>query len=353
MTQFSMFPWETQTATGDGAAPYTQEQANKFFRYFDVQNWVNEGVVKGSVLGELAVTGTASPLSVEPGAAICYGRYWSDATEQVAVSTPVVGTTGGRVVLRADWATNEIRLAVKVNTDGVGTPPDLTQTVNSVWEISLATFTITVGGVITVTDARTFRRPTTVAQTGEIGDKAVTDAKLRDSAAVSVIGRAPNSVGAPADIVAGTNTVLGRLAGSVGFAQIITAQIADDAVNYAKAGAQIFKMYQRQGGSATDWNAAGGSNYTPGAITIQGGSKEMSGIAAGGYGSDTIFYPTPFSSKPLLFFSVNIVLGVDPYDVAITVDPFSQTGSNVDIRIYNNGASPATVDYSWLAIGPE
>lgn len=172
MTQFSMLPWETQTGTGDGANSYTQDQANNFFRYFDVRDPANEGVAYG-VLNALAVSGTASPLSVASGAAVCYGRYWNDAAVALAVTTPVVGTTGGRVVLRADWSANTIRLFVKMSTDGNGTIPALVQTAGTTWEISLATFTVTTGGVITVTDNRTFIKSTSKIAAGDINDVAM------------------------------------------------------------------------------------------------------------------------------------------------------------------------------------
>ena len=71
--------------------------------------------------------------------------------------------------------------------------------------------------------------------TGDIGDDAVTDAKLRNSAGLSVIGRASNSTGDPADIVAASDgQVLRRSGTSVAFGTVATAGIADDAVDNAK-----------------------------------------------------------------------------------------------------------------------
>ena len=64
---------------------------------------------------------------------------------------------------------------------------------------------------------------------------AVTDAKLRDSAALSVIGRAANSSGDPADIAAATDGhVLRRSGTTLGFGTVATAGITDDAVTNAK-----------------------------------------------------------------------------------------------------------------------
>jgi hypothetical protein len=57
--------------------------------------------------------------------------------------------------------------------------------------------------------------------TAGLVDNAVTDAKLRDSAGLSVIGRGANSTGNPADIVAGTNKqVLRRDGSSLGFGAV-------------------------------------------------------------------------------------------------------------------------------------
>jgi hypothetical protein len=57
--------------------------------------------------------------------------------------------------------------------------------------------------------------------TAGLVDNAVTDAKLRDSAGLSVIGRGANSTGDPADIVAGTNhQVLRRDGSSLGFGAV-------------------------------------------------------------------------------------------------------------------------------------
>ena len=71
--------------------------------------------------------------------------------------------------------------------------------------------------------------------TNNITDNNITDALLRDSAALSVIGRSANSIGDPADIAATVDGhVLRRSAGTLGFGTIATAGIADNAVTSAK-----------------------------------------------------------------------------------------------------------------------
>jgi len=71
--------------------------------------------------------------------------------------------------------------------------------------------------------------------TGGIANNAVTDAKIRDSAALSVIGRSANSSGDPADIAAGTDAhVLRRSGTSLGFGTVATAGLADSSVTRSK-----------------------------------------------------------------------------------------------------------------------
>jgi hypothetical protein len=63
--------------------------------------------------------------------------------------------------------------------------------------------------------------------TGGLVDNAVTDAKLRDSAALSVIGRSANTTGDPADIAAGTDhQVLRRSGSALGFGAVALNQAA-------------------------------------------------------------------------------------------------------------------------------
>lgn len=71
--------------------------------------------------------------------------------------------------------------------------------------------------------------------TSQIDADAVTDAKLRNSAALSVIGNATNASADPGDIAAGTDGhVLRRSGTALGFGTIATAGIADAAVTLAK-----------------------------------------------------------------------------------------------------------------------
>jgi hypothetical protein len=72
--------------------------------------------------------------------------------------------------------------------------------------------------------------------TAAIANDAVTDAKLRNSGALSVIGRSANSTGDPADIsgTASSDAVLRVSGTTLGFGTVATAGIADDAVTNPK-----------------------------------------------------------------------------------------------------------------------
>ncbi len=69
-----------------------------------------------------------------------------------------------------------------------------------------------------------------------IANDAVSNAKLRNSGALSVIGRSANSSGDPADISAtpASGAVLRESGSVLGFGTVATAGIANDAVTYAK-----------------------------------------------------------------------------------------------------------------------
>lgn len=156
MAESSRF-WITNN-TGDGpSSGYTQQQFYDFMRKtFITDQEASEGVLKGTG-NALAVSGTSSPLTVETGAAMVYGFFYENtAALTLAVTTPSVGTTGGHVILRASWSAQTVRAVAVRNTDGTAAIPSLTQSAGTTWEIRLATFTITTGGVITVTDARSY-----------------------------------------------------------------------------------------------------------------------------------------------------------------------------------------------------
>jgi hypothetical protein len=225
VAQNSIF-WTTGTS-GDGTSAYTQAQLFSWLKRSFLGDASTEGVLKGYA-GALAVSGTSSPISVAAGAAVVNGiPYESDSAVSVTVPTPLIGTTGHRVVLRADYAAKTVRIALLSSSDGVASPPAVTQADGTTWEVSLATLTITTGGVITVTDTRSYAHFRTGVNTAMLDDQAVTSTKL-GAGAVTEFAIAGGSVtatkigsGAVTQAKLGSDT-LQRIHIPLGFGESIT-----------------------------------------------------------------------------------------------------------------------------------
>jgi len=403
--QKSIF-WTTGT-TGDGTSTYTQSELFAWMKRTLLGAPNSEGVLKGYA-GDLAVTGTSSPLSVAAGAAVVNGiPYENDAPVDVEVPTPLVGTTGFRVVLRADYTAQTVRIALKISQDGVITVPALDQLDGTIWEISLATGTITVGGVIELTDTRQYAHFRTAVDTSMLDDGSVTSAKLASGAAAANIGNgaitnamlannavtlskmADNSVGTSelvdgsvttaklangavnaskladnsvtsAKIVDGTIQTSDIADGAITSAKIAngtitTADIANDAVDDTKVGARVPQFIRRRGGSATDWSAPGATNFTPGAVRMQGGVITINVDHSNTTTSVFLAFPVAFSDKPIIF--CNPLAMNFPGGAIINASATSGVGANISVVLpagtttYGPGTTPVSIQ--WLAIGPE
>ena len=148
MAESSLF-WLTN-GTGDGIATSA----------YQFTDWINRSLVgdptKGGViagylgaLGVSAATGSVSPLTVATGAATVGGVPYSNSTPlTVNVPTPAVGTTGYRLVLRANWTSQTVRVTLVGSPDGTGTTPALVQNIGTMFDVNLATFSITTSGSI-------------------------------------------------------------------------------------------------------------------------------------------------------------------------------------------------------------
>lgn len=162
MAERSQF-WDTGT-TGDGTTTITQAQTTEWFRDVTTPRSgatsgpsTSQGVFR-RVMNELAVSGAASPVSVNSGAATVAGFYYkNDAAVSVAIPTPAANTRIDRIVLRAIYGTTRtVRITRIAGVEGLGTPPALTQSDGATWDIPLAQVSITTGGVVIVTDERVF-----------------------------------------------------------------------------------------------------------------------------------------------------------------------------------------------------
>lgn len=349
------FPW-TNNATGDGTSGgYTALEWGEIWRQaFLGGNEASQGVCKG-VANELAVTGTSSPLSVNTGAAFVYGKFYQNtASVNLTVTTPVVGTTGGHVILQLDWTAQTVRLVATRNTDGVNSTPSLTQSTSTQWEIRLAAFTITTGGVITVTDARAYVHMSQRVATANIDDSAVTTAKINSAAvdenklATSVAGNGlAGGAGTALSVNVDSSTIeINSDTLRVKDAGISTAKLATDSVDDTIAGNRVPQFYRRQGGDASNWSTGGTSTQTPGAVRMQGGVMTLGSIAAGGNGTGSVTFPVAFSNAPLL-----IVKGSRELS-SVGFSSVSSTGFNYEYT-NNSGFTVNPFTFTWFAIGPE
>lgn len=368
MSEFSLF-WTTG-ATGDGASPYTMPQLTAWLRRTFTAGAAGEGILGGS--GSLAVSGVASPVSVAVGGASVYGYpYETDTVVAVAIPTPVSATRIDRIVLRADWTAQTVRVTRVAGAEG-GAAPSLTQTPGATYDIPLAQVSITTGGVITITDERVFCHfATRVAEanlddsavtTNKIAANAISDARLRDSIARSVIGRSANSAGDPADIQAASDgQVLRRSGDTIGFGQVATAGIANDAVDDTKVGNRVPQFIGRQGGNANNWsgyNTGGTVDYSPGGVRMQGGFVEIVVNSPVAFDSMDIYYPVAFAYAPLVYLSLNYVAPTEQYERTILLDSYQFATPQADrfsLGWQTVSGTPfvGTIGVNWLAIGPE
>ena len=193
MAETSLF-WSTGS-TGDGASPYTQSQLFQWLRRTHVSdNYASEGPLRG-YNSELAVTAGSGLVTVGTGAANVYGiPYENDASLNVSIPTPAAQTRIDRIVLRASWSAQTVRITRIAGTEGAGEPA-LTQTANTTWDIPLASVSVTTGGVITVTDERVFAHFASAVRNENLDALAITDAKVNDVASSKITGTfAPSKI---------------------------------------------------------------------------------------------------------------------------------------------------------------
>lgn len=170
MTERSIL-WQTN-GVGDGAACYTMDDMITWQQMMWLKDRTAQGVAK-NYENELEVTNPAGlTLRVATGGATVYGfPYWSTANVDHALVAPIINTTGWRLVLRADWAAQTVRSVLLQSADGVAAAPGVTQNPGVTWEISLAHGTVTVPGVVAITDDRDWIEPNVEIMYDEIENR--------------------------------------------------------------------------------------------------------------------------------------------------------------------------------------
>lgn len=177
--------------------------------------------------------------------------------------------------------------------------------------------------------------------TGKLADNAVTDAKLRDSAALSVIGRSANSSGDPADISAGTDGfVLRRSGTSLGFGLLVNANFDPAAaIDGTKVSPDFGSQNLRTTGSIFQGAANGDvEEYWFDGATLTGSASgtALSNLTfnAQNYGGLVVVYQIKDTSNKrrrtgIMFASVN----EDEGTVADTIDVNDMSGETGDVGV--------------------
>jgi hypothetical protein len=133
----------------------------------------------------------------------------------------------------------------------------------------------------------------TIATAG-LADNSVTNAKLRDSAALSVIGRSANSIGDPADIAAtaASDAVLRESGSVLGFGTVATGGIANNAVTFDKIQSVTFQnLLGRSGpgsGNTQEVPLSGGLEFTGSAGGLRRSALTGDVTASAGSNATTI-----------------------------------------------------------------
>lgn len=145
MAEWSML-WDD--GIGDGG-PYTEARVRDLVNVLSGFPSAGGGVLVQD--GDLAVTSPGdNVIRIAPGWALVDGTiYRNDANLDINVESAGSGSaTGCLVVLRKSWAAQTVRAEVLRNTEGITTIPAPTQVDGVVWELPLASFTVSTAGAI-------------------------------------------------------------------------------------------------------------------------------------------------------------------------------------------------------------
>ncbi len=360
--------WNTN-GVGDGAADITRAQWIDFYTMLFLRDNTTQGVAAG-YLNALAVSSTGNNNArVASGGAVVRGfLYRSTANVDHTINTPVADT-GFRVILRADWDTQTVRSDVILNTTGVTDPPALTQVESDEWEISLATGTITSGGVIAVTSAPTYLYYNTKVSTVMLDDASVTSAKLAAAVAGGgLAGGAGSALSVNVDnigIELNTDALrlkdLGVTTGKLNDLAVTTGKLAASSVTGAKIGVGGLRIEERRGDDASDWSSGTTSgdpaqvNFTlANPVTGYLICQELQIAAASTSATSSVEFPAAFTAPPACL--VSLVRDDLNAGVFLEVEPTfgsTTTHATVTARRGNPGstASPLNLAFQVLVFG--
>jgi hypothetical protein len=160
MTEFSGL-WTTGGA-GDGASTYTRAQLSDLFKVLGAC-MDNEGVAPGYLNACAVSANGANSARVATGGALVDGIMYSNSAN---VDTNIPSAVGGgntridRLVLRADWTAQTVRVTRIAGTDAASpSAPAITSSAGTTYDLKLAQVLVDTSGTVTITDERVLARP--------------------------------------------------------------------------------------------------------------------------------------------------------------------------------------------------
>lgn len=171
MTEKS-YLWTTGGA-GDGASTYTRADWSKISKILATCMGF-EGVAPHWLLDLLGSVPGANTARINTGGAVVDGKpYDNDAAVDVTIPSAVGGgnTRIDRIVLRANWAAQTVRITRIAGTDAASpTAPVITQTSGTTYDIMLYQALVNTSGTVTLTDERVFAANLISRQGGNINN---------------------------------------------------------------------------------------------------------------------------------------------------------------------------------------
>lgn len=309
--------WTTGTS-GDGASTYTQADTSEFMK-IAAACFGFEGVAP-SYLSAFAATTAANTANIGTGGAMVDGKpYKNDATLPVTIPSPVTNNRIDRIVLRASWASYQVRITRIPGTEAVSpVAPAITQTSGTTYDIQLYQALVTPAGAVTLTDERTLAR----AQTAGIAPAAITQALIA-SGAVGLLNLDPSLRVQKIGQVNGNGTGIVSIASiPTSFSHLLV--IASARNTLATAGSAPLDI--RVNGDATGGNYSARGIQTLGSTVITFNSSGYTAVGAANIGGCV---NTGYSSTDL---TANLIL-LPNYQNGASKTMISLTGDVTGVSI--------------------
>ncbi len=153
--------WWTTGGAGDGASTYNRDDLAVIVRVL-ASAQAGAGVAPRLANGLAGTAPAVNVVRIASGGALVDGKpYYNNGDVDVTVPSAVGAGNSriDRVVLRADWTAQTVRLTRVAGTDAANpTAPALTQTTGVTYDLALYQARVDTSGAVTLTDERVFAR---------------------------------------------------------------------------------------------------------------------------------------------------------------------------------------------------